>query len=377
MQLKEISINNFGSFIGRNEIRFGPALTLFIGDNGDGKTTFFDALKWVLDATDTEPPIPRLSEKVGRELKDGDEAECSVGLVFIHKGNRFTLKKIFFVRAEAGQLIFPNSVSHIVYIENSSGERIQGDAKKVIEEIFDTSIQSFCLFKGETELNVLNNQKSLGKLLSKLSDISQFDNYKARANKLEADASRAFARELRGHKDTARKTEEIQGRLDELTEKKESLKLLIEEMRREIKDSQDIYNELQKNRRVWSQYRDLEKDKKKIIDEIVRLESETKVNLNIKLLDDLWVLRNYGPVFNEFKDKVAFWRDQRQKLQNERMREEERNKTEAELGARIRTLLPIQVPDESTMEALIKAERCEICGREAKKGSICASDLRL
>lgn len=190
MQLKEISINNFGSFIGRNEIRFGPALTLFIGDNGDGKTTFFDALKWVLDATDTEPPIPRLSEKVGRELKDGDEAECSVGLVFIHKGNRFTLKKIFFVRAEAGQLIFPNSVSHIVYIENSSGERIQGDAKKVIEEIFDTSIQSFCLFKGETELNVLNNQKSLGKLLSKLSDISQFDNYKARANKLEADASR-------------------------------------------------------------------------------------------------------------------------------------------------------------------------------------------
>ena len=157
--------------------------------------------------------------------------------------------------------------------------RSQGDAKKVIEEIFDTSIQGFCLFKGETELNVLNDQRSLGKLLSKLSDISQFDNYKARANKLEADASRAFARELRGHKDTARKTEEIQGRLDELTEKKESLKLLLEEMRREIKDSQDIYNELQKNRRVWSQYRDLEKDKKKIIEEIVRLESETKVNL--------------------------------------------------------------------------------------------------
>lgn len=49
MQLKEISINNFGSFIGRNEIRFGPTLTLFIGDNGDGKTTFFDALKWVLE----------------------------------------------------------------------------------------------------------------------------------------------------------------------------------------------------------------------------------------------------------------------------------------------------------------------------------------
>lgn len=369
MQLKEISINNFGSFIGRNEIRFGPTLTLFIGDNGDGKTTFFDALKWVLDTTNSEPPIPRLSEKVGRELKDGDEAECSVGLVFVHKGNRFNLKKSFFVRAEGGNLIFPNSVSHIVYIENSSGERIQGDAKKVIEEIFDTSIQSFCLFKGETELNVLNNQKSLGKLLSKLSDISQFDSYKVRANKLEADASRAFARELRGHKDTAKKTEEIQERLTELGEKKKSLKSSIEEMRREIKDSQDIYNELQKNRRVWAQYRDLEKDKKKIIDEIVHLESETKVNPNIKLLDDLWVLRNYGPVFNEFKDKVAFWRDQRQKLQNERMREEERNKTEAELGARIRTLLPIQVPDESTMEALIKAEKCEICGREAKKGT--------
>lgn len=56
MRLEEITLYNFGSFVDKNVIEFGPDLTLFIGDNGDGKTTFFDALKWVLDTAERVPP---------------------------------------------------------------------------------------------------------------------------------------------------------------------------------------------------------------------------------------------------------------------------------------------------------------------------------
>ena len=40
MIIKKVSINNFRSYYGNNEFEFKDGLTLIIGDNGDGKTTF-------------------------------------------------------------------------------------------------------------------------------------------------------------------------------------------------------------------------------------------------------------------------------------------------------------------------------------------------
>lgn len=51
MELKELKLKNYGSFAGENSIKFAPSLTLIIGNNGDGKTTLFDALKWLFDIT--------------------------------------------------------------------------------------------------------------------------------------------------------------------------------------------------------------------------------------------------------------------------------------------------------------------------------------
>ena len=47
MILKELEIRNFRSYYGNeNRFEFNPTgLTLIIGDNGDGKTTFFEALE--------------------------------------------------------------------------------------------------------------------------------------------------------------------------------------------------------------------------------------------------------------------------------------------------------------------------------------------
>ena len=51
MNIKEITIENFRSYYGKNTIRFNDGLVLFVGDNGDGKTTFFEALEWLFDTT--------------------------------------------------------------------------------------------------------------------------------------------------------------------------------------------------------------------------------------------------------------------------------------------------------------------------------------
>ena len=41
MRINKIIIKNFRSYYGENIFEFSKGLTLLIGDNGDGKTTFF------------------------------------------------------------------------------------------------------------------------------------------------------------------------------------------------------------------------------------------------------------------------------------------------------------------------------------------------
>lgn len=51
MIIKRIIIKNFRSYYGENVFGFSNGLTLILGDNGDGKTTFFEALQWLFNTT--------------------------------------------------------------------------------------------------------------------------------------------------------------------------------------------------------------------------------------------------------------------------------------------------------------------------------------
>ena len=63
MILKNILIKNFRSYYGENRFEFSKGLTLIIGDNGDGKTTFFEALEWLFDTAHDNIPTNNVSEK--------------------------------------------------------------------------------------------------------------------------------------------------------------------------------------------------------------------------------------------------------------------------------------------------------------------------
>ena len=74
MRIKSIDIKNFRSYYGaNNHFELSDGLTLILGDNGDGKTTFFEALEWLFDTTSERACISNVSEmrksKLGTVVK--------------------------------------------------------------------------------------------------------------------------------------------------------------------------------------------------------------------------------------------------------------------------------------------------------------------
>ena len=62
MIIKELKIKNFRSYYGENTFKFSDGLTLILGDNGDGKTTLFEALQWLFNTTIDKPNMDNVSE---------------------------------------------------------------------------------------------------------------------------------------------------------------------------------------------------------------------------------------------------------------------------------------------------------------------------
>lgn len=68
MKLNKIIIKNFRSYYGENSFELSDGLTLVIGDNGDGKTTFFEALEWLFDTSKDNKSESNISEMRKAEM---------------------------------------------------------------------------------------------------------------------------------------------------------------------------------------------------------------------------------------------------------------------------------------------------------------------
>lgn len=80
--------------------------------------------------------------------------------------------------------------------ETNGAERMQRKGSSLIDVCFDAFIRKYCLFKGESQLNVFNEKEALRTLVDKFSDIRKFEDYVA-VTELEAKSDGAYAKECR------------------------------------------------------------------------------------------------------------------------------------------------------------------------------------
>ena len=105
MKLNKIIIKNFRSYYGENCFELSDGLTLVIGDNGDGKTTFFEALEWLFDTSKDNKSESNISEMRKAEMGTGDSDEVSVTMTFAHGGEKEICKRFIFSYSQFRQFI--------------------------------------------------------------------------------------------------------------------------------------------------------------------------------------------------------------------------------------------------------------------------------
>lgn len=367
MIIQKIEIQNFRSYYKENVFNFLNGLNIIIGSNGDGKTTFYEALEWLFRTdgtmkTDTE----FISKKRINELLVDGADDLRVSMTYEHKGKKKTLEKMFhFTKSFDGAINMSNYSFSL--IEQDGVERTIKEGLKFDNDL-PSEIRKYTMFKGESNLDVFQKSNALKMLVETFSDVRDFEAYfsfmeyanrnaeKARDNAQRLDLRNQDA--IKKLKSTIDTEKGILRDIEKEIETKETEAYNFDSLLRNIEQSQEASRLMQSvNRRIDS----ISSKRKEAQDRI-------KEDYTINLLDDMWILMGFKDIAEEYSAKVN-------EVDKERRRLEQDYIASSRVDHVIRKIqtdfvpLPVHIPGQKIMEEMLDEEVCKICGRPAKKHS--------
>lgn len=381
MIIRRIEIENFRSYYGNENIfEFGDGLTLIIGDNGDGKTTFFEALQWLLDISNTDEvqkshALDNFSEMKKSKLEIGESAHLRVKMDFDHDGRKSVEKMFVITRKEEDYF----DVSDIKFKgkEDTDEGRLSSDGRRLIKRCFDAEMQHFSMFKGESRLDVLDGPKALKMLVDKYSDIKCFDELVSMTSNFESSADKAFRKESKNDEKTKGQAIVYDNELTKLSREILDIRKEIKELSSAVNSYETMLKDLEQNQDTRDRYNELSQslEGKKANATSLKASIE-KVNLNTSLLDQYWIMCAFPSILSAFKDKCAQLSREKERLRDEfifeRGKEQgelNRLKQENESLLNDEAQLPWYMPDDRYMKEMIKVHRCKVCNTPAPEGS--------
>lgn len=374
MIIQRIEIKNFRSYYGENCFEFKNGLTLIIGDNGDGKTTFFEALQWLFNTTIDTPSIENFSEMRKSELEVGETDTISVSMTFEHDGVK-RIEKRFSIARTSNDRFSVDRIQFTGYEDRDSG-RVQVDGKILVQRCFDAFIQKFSMFKGESDLNVFNDATALQQLVAKYSDLKTFDKYVEYVTEFERKSNSAYIKESKSDEKISREAE----RLDyQLTQVRGDIRVKSKDIN-ELQTAASFYNgkidDLEKTKETSEKYREVKERLDAKNQEAARIKGQIAAqNFNVNLLDRMWVLCAFPAVLKEFQDKSSSFSKLKRSQNDQFIKEQGKKEGKAEIIQEFTELvngssrLPWYLPNQETMEEMIHDHICKVCGREAPEGS--------
>lgn len=381
MIIKKLTIKNFRSYFGEQCFEFSERLNLILGANGDGKSTLFDAIKWVFSTDGKNSDLlasSLVSQKFFSMLPPSGHGEVKVSVSVRHANHDYMIERSFIVTKNIDGKMKISDSSHIGYMSIPGVARKTSPAQDLIEKkgLFPAVIKKYCLFKGESELNIFKDQKTLINLINLFSEVKDFDSFKSFSSYAEHLANQARTSAKDKDQRRARKASEIK---EEIEIKERRLQSLIdrrEDWKKSYLDYDKWISDLDNSKDTIELVHGLQETINSKEHEKQNLEESLDENYSVKLLDNYWILYGFKPILEEYSQKARKLSEERESLK--RAFDYKELKKVAEKDAKKEALksleqefaqLPWFIPDIDTMKEMLEEHRCKVCGTSAPEGS--------
>ena len=382
MIISKLVIQNFRSYYGEKVFEFKTGLNLILGSNGDGKTTFYDALDFVLgeqNGSSTTSNRSCVSAKMFAGLKVGGKGTVKVTLEMLNneKQKRY-IEHSFVVEKGEGDIMVIHDHKHIGYTHKGVGLQREVSVSSLLqgEALFPAVIKKYSLFKGERSLNIFDDKTTLQNLINLFSDIKDMEPYLAFSSFAETASSAAVANAQKKNKQTGEKAANLMAERRTLEKRLEDAQRKLSELQESYSDTKSKIESIEADIETIELVHSIQDAIKQLEAEIDREKSNLKENYSFCLLDDLWILDGFQPTLELFADKMSKLSEHKQTLINidkeakirEQAKIEAEQRTIEEMKAKL-TQLPWYIPDVKTMQSMLEKETCLVCGTKATKGS--------
>jgi DNA sulfur modification protein DndD len=367
MIIRKIQIDNYLCYYDTNTFELSEGLNIILGENGEGKTKFFEAVDWLFNGKNQELDM-LVSAKKLEETEIGESFRVRVSMVVEQYGEKSIITKSFLAKKEK-----PNECSTSSFMiegteENSAGERTQVDGQALLDRIFPFQIRKYSMFKGEAELNIFESDSALANLINLFSEAKHYDKYSEKGAYLREKAEKAVEDSSKLDKKNEALYKKLEGDIFNLEREKAKYLVHLNSTEEELRKIEGNLQLAESHVSNADALETLNNRIKNIENQISAHLSRIDENYTTSLFDENWILVNFEPIQKGFTEKVSSYSKKRRELQSEF--DKQKGIKEGEKKAMAELLnnavpLPIGVPSKSHMEEMLNDKICKVCNRSA------------
>jgi len=371
MIIRKIQIDNYLCYYDTNTFVLSEGLNIILGENGEGKTKFFEAVDWLFNGENEDLELLVSAKKLS-ETEIGESFRIRVSMTVEQYGDSKIITRSFVAKKEKENQCTTSSFMIEGIEENSSGERSQVDGSALLDRIFPFQIRKYSMFKGEADLNIFESDNALVNLINLFSEAKHYDKYSEKGTFLREKAEKAVEDSAKLDKKNANLYKRLEGEILLLQKEKDKYEVHLNSTDEEIRKIEGNLQLAESHVKNADALETLNKRIKEIEQKISFLNGRIDENYTTSLFDENWILVNFEPFHKEFAKKISEHSKKRRELQSDFDKEKGIKLGEKKAKADLlnnAVPLPTGVPSKSHMEEMLNDEICKVCNREAKKGS--------
>ena len=371
--IKSISLQNFYNYYGSyedNTYTFKEGINIINADNNMGKSKLYNGFLWILDdqVYDSDDkryyPVSESYNKMMSKKASRENVELDMGVTILYEseGVWYKVCKEVHCKLEDGSWLFFPSTNVLMTTDNEDmpimDKQKQQDA---IRMLIPADMEKYALLQGESmeRLVDLSTLNGLENTINALADINNLIRMCGLASELVKQAKQEYNKEETKNRGASNEILKLRGERDNLEKWIEDANKKIELARQELikaKEKEQQYESEFFSSKKRIQLRHEYEEECAKLDSLKREKAEQELSITSRLFDENcpWILMGLG---NETGDFDANRIELTKKI------------TAQEISQNPQILLPDDSPDAPSLRRMLEHEHCEVCDREAKKGT--------